>query len=210
MENILKKLDSEKRNRIINSAIDEFSKYPYNIASTNTIVKNAEISKGLLFHYFGSKKALYEYLCEFVIQKLFNEINENLNWEESDIFERIKQITLIKLKISHIYPKLFEFVISIFKNTNSSFNTKDAISIYEKYGINMQEVFAKFYHHNIDYSLFKEQTNIPEKINIIRWTIEKFAEEETAIMMNSNNKFEFEKIIIVMDSYVDILKKAFY
>jgi len=210
MENILKKLDNEKRNRIINSAIDEFSKYPYNIASTNNIVQNANISKGLLFHYFGNKKALYEYVCEFVIKKLFNEINDNLNWEESDILERIKQIALIKLKISHTYPKLFEFVISIFKNNNSSFNTKDAINIYEKYGINMQEVFAKFYHHNIDYSLFKEQANVAEKINIIRWTIEKFAEEETMLMLSSNSKFDFEKIVKVMDGYIDILKKAFY
>ena len=62
MEDVLQKLDTEKKNRIINSAIEEFSKYPFNKASTNNIVKNAEISKGLLFHYFGNKKELYEYI----------------------------------------------------------------------------------------------------------------------------------------------------
>ncbi len=210
MDDILKKLDSEKRNRIINSAIEEFSLYPYNKASTNNIVKKAGISKGLLFHYFGSKKELYEYLCGFVVKKLFNEINDSLNWDESDIFERIKEIALAKLKMSHTYPKLFDFVISLFKNESNSLNVSDAISLYEKYGINVQEIFVKFYSYNIDYTLFKDQENINVKIDIIRWTLEKFAEEKSFPMMEANVKFDYEKMLVLMDDYLNVLKKAFY
>lgn len=210
MDDILKKLDSEKRNRIINSAIEEFSLYPYKKASTNNIVKKAGISKGLLFHYFGSKKELYEYLCGFVVKKLFNEINDSLNWDESDIFERIKEIALAKLKMSHTYPKLFDFVISLFKNESNSLNMNDAISLYEKYGINVQEIFTKFYSYNIDYTLFKDQENIAVQVDIIRWTIEKFAEEKSFPMMEANVKFDYEKMLVLMDDYLNVLKKAFY
>lgn len=45
-------LDSEKQNRILNAAINEFAEKGYENASTNEIVKDAGISKGLLFHYF--------------------------------------------------------------------------------------------------------------------------------------------------------------
>src|SRR5665811_373431 len=91
MEDVLQNLAKKKRDRIINSAIEEFSLYPYEKASTNNIVKNAGISKGLLFHYFGNKKDLCEYTTSFVVQKLFDEITARINWDETDIFQRLKQ-----------------------------------------------------------------------------------------------------------------------
>ena len=71
MDDILDGLDPEKRDRIINAAIEEFARYPFEKASTNNIVKKAGISKGLLFHYFDSKQALYEKLIGFVINMLY-------------------------------------------------------------------------------------------------------------------------------------------
>ena len=91
LQEILKNMDEVKRDRIINSAIDEFAKYPYAKASTNNIVENAGISKGLLFHYFGNKKDLYDKLSRFVFNKLSDEIKANIDWEQTDILERIKQ-----------------------------------------------------------------------------------------------------------------------
>jgi AcrR family transcriptional regulator len=44
MEEILKNMGEEKRNRIINSALEEFSKNSFEKASTNNIVKKAGIS----------------------------------------------------------------------------------------------------------------------------------------------------------------------
>ena len=86
MEEVLKKLDPEKRDRIINSAMDEFGRNSYEKALTNTIVKNAGISKGLLFHYFKSKQELYDYLEKFVFQKMMDVILEEIDWNETDIF----------------------------------------------------------------------------------------------------------------------------
>lgn len=55
----------EKQARIINAAMKEFVKSGYDKASTNKIVKEANISKGSLFNYFHSKKELYLYLIEY-------------------------------------------------------------------------------------------------------------------------------------------------
>lgn len=52
-------LDKEKQDRIINAAMKEFAQKGYDKASTNEMVKEAGISKGLLFHYFQNKKQLY-------------------------------------------------------------------------------------------------------------------------------------------------------
>ena len=48
-------LPEEKRRRIVNAAMEAFGKNEYKRASTDDIAARAGISKGLLFHYFGSK-----------------------------------------------------------------------------------------------------------------------------------------------------------
>ena len=48
-------LEKEKKERILESAMAEFNIHGYTGASTNNIVKNAEISKGSLFNYFENK-----------------------------------------------------------------------------------------------------------------------------------------------------------
>ena len=50
-----------------NATLKEFGKHEFEKVSTNTIVKNAVISKGLLFHYFENKKSLVEYLEDYVL-----------------------------------------------------------------------------------------------------------------------------------------------
>ena len=74
-------MDKEKQDRIINAAIKEFAQKGYDNASTNEIVKEAGISKGLLFHYFQNKKQLYLFLYEHMIDILMEKIMEKINWE---------------------------------------------------------------------------------------------------------------------------------
>ena len=53
-------LKREKQDRMINASLKVFAENGYRHASTDVIVKDAGISKGLLFHYFTSKMGLYE------------------------------------------------------------------------------------------------------------------------------------------------------
>ncbi len=192
MDEILATMEKEKRARIINSAIDEFAKYPYEKASTNNIVKNAGISKGLLFHYFGSKKELYEKLSDFVFCTLSDKITSQINWEEADILERIKQLVIFKIKLGKKYPTMFDFIVKIIAERNAK-NIEDTIELYEDFGIDVQSLLSDLYTRNIDYSKFRDQSSIDKSLNIIRWTLEKYAEEG----------------ITNLES-MDVLKKAFY
>ena len=57
-------LDKDKREIIIQAALEEFSQQSYNAASVNRIVEKSGISKGSLYQYFQDKKDLYLYLLE--------------------------------------------------------------------------------------------------------------------------------------------------
>lgn len=65
------KISEEKKNRIIKSALKEFAVKGYEEASTNNIVKEAGISKGMIFHYFENKKNLYLYILDYCAELYF-------------------------------------------------------------------------------------------------------------------------------------------
>lgn len=98
-------LDSEKQNRILNAAINEFAEKGYENASTNDIVKEAGISKGLLFHYFKNKKQLFLFLYDYCIDVSLTEFYKKIDLNERDFFVRLRQIHLIKAELLNKYPK---------------------------------------------------------------------------------------------------------
>ena len=55
-------LPKEKREHIINIAVDEFAEYGLENASTNRIVSNSGISKGSFYQYFEDKNDLFMHL----------------------------------------------------------------------------------------------------------------------------------------------------
>ena len=63
-------LPEEKRSAIEKSGIAEFSRKSYADASTDEITRASGISKGLLFHYFGSKVAFYLYCLTLALDRL--------------------------------------------------------------------------------------------------------------------------------------------
>ena len=60
-------LDTEKQQRVLEAAIDEFAERGYEKASMNTVVKKAGISKGALFKYFGNKSGLFAFVYRIAL-----------------------------------------------------------------------------------------------------------------------------------------------
>ena len=203
IENLLVNVNIEKRNNIINSAMKEFSKNTFQKASTNVIVEDAGISKGLLFHYFGTKGNLYKYLEYFSIKTIIDEIVNELDWDQKDIFLRLKEISIIKFKIHQQYPYLSDFSLMVFqdKSTEEILNSNPGFPI---------ELYSQIYTYNIDYSLFKEEVDVKRAINIIRWTIEKYGDEFRQRVETKDMKVDYKIIEKEIYEYIDMLKDCFY
>ena len=71
-------LSKEKQDRIINAVLKVFTLEGYAHAATDDMVKEAGISKGLLFHYFGTKLGAYRFVCSYVLRYLRFELGEEL------------------------------------------------------------------------------------------------------------------------------------
>ena len=103
-------LKKEKQDRMINAALLVFSKYGYYHASTDEIVKEANISKGLLFHYFTSKIGMYAFLYDYATRFVTLELTGNVERNETDYFTLYNQVLDAKVAAMAQYPYIFLFL----------------------------------------------------------------------------------------------------
>ena len=183
----------------------EFVQSGFEKASTNEIVKRANISKGSLFNYFNSKKDLYVYLIEYSVQ-VIEGILEQIDLNETDIFKRIENIGLKKLHIQQKFPQVFDFLLSATKEESPE--VKEMIM--QKVDPITENSTKKMY-EQIDYSKFREGIDIEKAIEILNWTMFGFGEKGLKQVSSFENISEFgEQYLREWKRYSDILKDSFY
>ena len=108
-------LKREKQDRVINAGLKVFAKYGYRHATTDDIVKEAGISKGLLFHYFTNKVGVYVFLMDYSVRFLLLELSRTVKKDTDDFFELYKQIENGKLQVLKNYPYMQAFLDKAFE-----------------------------------------------------------------------------------------------
>ena len=104
-------LKKEKQDRMINAALKVFAENGFRRASTDEMVKEAGISKGLLFHYFTSKTGLYEFVYDYSVKYLTMEMTSTVNSYESDYFKIRQQIERAKAEAMKHFPYMQMFLL---------------------------------------------------------------------------------------------------
>ncbi len=199
-------ISPEKQTRVVNAALKEFAQKGYQLASTNEIVKDAEISKGMLFHYFHNKKALYLYVYDHVIDVSMEQIFARINWDEKDIFMRYQQVARLKFEIFKKHPDIFSFLKVVFNE--DSYEVKCDVDRRNKQFLegSLSKLLS-----DIDLSKFKEGIDITKAISIINWTLEGFAyQQQGKLTTASLEQLDLDSIFAEMDLYMEMLRKSFY
>lgn len=98
-------LSDEKKNRILDAALKEFSVRTFSQASLNQIIKNADIPKGSFYQYFENKEDIYLYLMEAASKektKILSCVKE-MN-PDADVFDVILHTTRESLEQGETEP----------------------------------------------------------------------------------------------------------
>lgn len=103
-------LKKEKQDRMINAALKIFALHGYRHASTDDIVKEAGISKGLLFHYFESKIGVYNFVYDYSVRYISLELKSAVNPKEDNLFEILRQMEQGKMMAMRGYPYMQQFL----------------------------------------------------------------------------------------------------
>ena len=105
-------LKKEKQDRIMSAAMEMFAKSGYTHASTDDMVKRAHISKGLLFHYFGSKLGLYTFLYDYCVRFMQLEFSRVIPDDETDFFRLQDLMCAAWFDAVRQYPYIRLFILS--------------------------------------------------------------------------------------------------
>jgi Transcriptional regulator len=199
-------LDEERKRRIINAALQEFSAKGFDQASTNEIAKTGGLSKALMFHYVNSKKDLflflYDYVLEIIIQDFFGSINLN----EKDMLERCRQIAFVKMELLHKYPQLFDFFkVAIYTESEQVKGELDKKS-QEFRAVNFQKLFE-----GIDESKFRADIDVTIAKDLIIWALDGYANKlQEKVKGLTWDQIDYDKIIEECNAYFQVIKQCFY
>lgn len=197
--------EDSKRKSILNAAMAEFCN-GYEKASTDTIVKSAGVSKGLLFHYFGTKKDLFLYVYDYAIQIVMAEFYDLINLDDRDILQRLRQIALLKMDLMQKHPMIFNFI------AHASFPDSEDVknNIMEQRDKLTNDVYPKLF-YDIDRSLFREDIDVDTAINAILYTIEGYAQGEANPDKSTADYYgEYERYLNDLERYIQLFRMSFY
>lgn len=190
-------LNHKKQTRIINSALKHFALKGYKKASAMDIAKDAGISKAMIFHYFGSKKAMYVYMIHFANDTLNDYVDKYVDENVTDVFDMVSQSTIGKIEACGVYPYILTFIASVFKEKDEVVK-QDVKAYTEKTIERVQGMVQK----RLDYSKFREDVNIETAMKIMSLTSEGILSRfsnDYEVIANEQMK-EYEECILALKS----------
>ena len=194
-------LKKEKQDRMINAALKIFAINGYKHASTDDIVTEAGISKGLLFHYFGSKLGLYTFLYDYSVRFMKLELTRGVldSTSSKDYFELRKQIEFSKMQVLKNYPYMQQFL------DRSKFeNVKEALLAIENQRNVLQEVYADIL-AQADKSLFVDNLDVIKLDAMLDYTIKGLMTERF-----QDSSFQPEMLYEETIGYLMMMKQIAY
>ena len=156
---------------ILQAAIVEFGRMGYAAASTNEIVRQAKVSKGLLFHYFTNKEKLYIACQTFILEQYAKYMVTNFKLETPDFFERIVYSLRKKMEFGIKNPSYLSLINHAWllegKDNPLQRNEAEAIVLQSVQVQGMQDFFE-----GVDTSRFRDGIDMAKVVYYTRLVME--------------------------------------
>lgn len=194
-------LKKEKQDRMINASLKLFALNGYKHASTDDIVSEAGISKGLLFHYFGSKLGLYTFLYDYSVRFMKLELTRGVLDPDhtADYFELRKLIEFSKMQVLKNYPYMQQFL-----DRSKYENVSEALLAIEGQRDVLPEVYAAIM-ERADTTLFSDHIDMEKLSAMLDYTIKGLMTERFL-----DSSFHPEMLYEEITGYLMMMKKIAY
>lgn len=202
----------ERKQRIFDAALVEFAARGYEKASTNEIVRSANVSKGLLFHYFGSKKELYLYVLDKCLEFAKGYFMRHTGDMPGDIIERIIRFTEIKLQMFKDAPLIYQFFVSVFVDAPQELQGEIT-----KRNQELEAAFMPLLTEDINHDCFRDDIDAGKALELIMLVVDAIGDKYVKVCKEANScdsagleaAFEDMRTSLEMLKY-GIYRKRFY
>lgn len=192
-------LKKEKQDRMINAALKVFALQGYRHASTDDIVREAAISKGLLFHYFESKLGVYSFIYDYSVRYMNLELRSTVDSKEKDLFEVMKQTECARMHAMRGYPYMQQFL-----NRSMSEDVSEALLAIEEKRSVLEETYQGI-NAQIDYNMLPSGMDGEKLRKMLDFTVKGLMTERF-----QDSSFQPEMLYGEICDYLNMVKKLVY
>ncbi len=162
-----KESSMDVKKKILNVALEEFANNGYQATSTNVICKKAEISKGLLYHYYGSKENIYLTVARYVIDNFKENIKIQIQDSNKKGIDYISEYFNSKFKFFGENPLYSKIIVNLVLN-NTIEEAREIANEFEDYNNALLHEVIK----NIDFNPKFDREKACELITMIGLKLE--------------------------------------
>lgn len=199
-------VEEEKREAVIHAALQEFLK-GFVAANTDVIVSEAGISKGLLFHYFGSKRGLFLFLLKYALFVVLPEYDKAIS-KSLDLLENMRAVTRIGRELIARYPLIYAFMAKAQSSLEAVF--PEGLKGENQSSTHRLAEYICQSSSNDD-SLLKDGIDGAKARNIIVWTMNGLSESLRRYGDDIENyRAHFVEIAEEQEEYLQLLHKILY
>ncbi|WP_179394864.1 TetR/AcrR family transcriptional regulator [Lacticaseibacillus absianus] len=203
-------IDPEKQARILAASQHEFATHGYRDAKTDDIAAAADVSKGLVFHYFGSKANLYLQTVQATFDKIMAVADLSVWQDSTDLREMVARATRYKLQLQLTYPEEFTLAMAAYAESGN---------LPEGLRGKVQAIWQRLLSTNVPDMIGPVLARLPlrdgidptDVATLVMAMTNLIGEQSKAMLQrNPNMKIdEFEPVIANVMTYMDILEHGF-
>lgn len=195
----------DKRGALMAAALREFAERGYERASTNAITEAAGVSKGILFHYFGSKAKLY-------LAVLRHSLEHAMQWGRSqreaerpsaDFIERLVEDGLRKLRYTAEHPLESRLVIEAFTAPPAQIAAE-----VQALGQQMWPAAVSRWREGLDETRFRNGVDVDKAVELVALFLEGLRSRYSNV--TSVDATVFARVVEETRQYFDLLKYGIY
>lgn len=187
------KAPPEKQLSVINAGFCCFGKSGFQKTAMSEIAETAGVSKAALFHYFGTKGDLYDFLFNFAC----DEISKNIPVGTEDFMECISIGTKIKLEVMAQYPGIYDFLVAVIKDESEEAKKVKKNSNARAIAEGSKTLLAK-----VDWSKLRSHVSPLDAMNLVTWV--------SIGCLQVNSEKSQSEILSEVDRYLALVKRAIY
>lgn len=151
------RLPEAKKQAIREAALKELTRVPFDKASINQIIRNADISRGSFYTYFVDKQDMVEFLLKDTFEQMKDLCKQELDSNGGDYFTMVEKMFEYFVGELHRNPDTVTLARNIFSNKDNN----ELVGI-ERWPspecMDMPDSPARWMYDNLDKSRFRYET----------------------------------------------------
>ena len=194
----------ERRDQLIEAALDEFTKRSYDDASLNSIIKSAGISKGTFYYHFENKEALYLYLLEHSVAEKWKYIEKRTKEMGQDdvgmgIFDMFKFQARLGAEFGKLHPRYHQLSIMFSKEKGKEIFDKASDIL----GTDSDEMLREMIEEAIENGELRNDLPKEFVINMVTYLFKHYTD-----VFKQEEDLTIEKMIDNVDNFVDFMSNG--